>query len=208
MCSGFIKRAGATVLDVMLIVIVVSFLYVTFAKPIIIYRIEDYKSDMVIHNDLTKEYFDSKKEILGYCDDGTYDDIQCENELDTLTEEFEQDIKPYQDKYAIMLENSITFYFAAFFILASMYSVVLNGKTLGRSIMFIEYEASENESRFTLFVREFVFKYSFWIFTLGIGLIVDSVLCIYRKDNKTVRDLYTRTSIVDKNLNEILSNDK
>ncbi len=88
-------------------------------------------------------------------------------------------------------------------VLSILYMVVLpyywDGKTAGRHIVGVKIQnIDQTPLKFwTIFVREVVFKVIWWIATLGIGSVVDFVMVAVRKDKQTIRDIVTRTEVVD-----------
>lgn len=87
--------------------------------------------------------------------------------------------------------------------LAIVYMVVVpyywEGKTPGRHITGVKLQMQDgSELKFwSIFVREVVFKMIWWTVTLGIGSIVDFIMVAVRKDKLTIRDIVTRTEVID-----------
>lgn len=88
-------------------------------------------------------------------------------------------------------------------IVGILYMILLpyywNGKTIGRHIVGVRLQTVDG-SPLTfgkIFVREFFFKFMWWMVTLGIGSIVDFIMVAARKDKLTIRDIVTKTEVVD-----------
>lgn len=84
-----------------------------------------------------------------------------------------------------------------------IYMIVLpyywDGKTIGRHIVGVKLQTTDG-SPLTfgkIFVREFFFKVLWWVITLGIGSIVDFIMVGVREDKLTIRDIVTKTEVVD-----------
>jgi uncharacterized RDD family membrane protein YckC len=88
-------------------------------------------------------------------------------------------------------------------VLGVIYMVVLpyywNGKTIGRHIVGVHIKMQDGSELgfWTIFVREVIFKFLWWTLTLGLGSIVDFIMVAARKDKQTIRDIITRTEVVD-----------
>lgn len=88
-------------------------------------------------------------------------------------------------------------------IIGIIYMVVLpykwDGKTIGRHIVGVKLQMQDGSELTlgTIFVREVIFKVFWWTLTLGIGSIVDFIMVAVREDKQSIRDLITRTEVVD-----------
>lgn len=74
-----------------------------------------------------------------------------------------------------------------------------DGQTIGRKVVGVKLKMMDG-SKLTfgkIFIREFVFKIMWWIVTLGIGSIIDFIMVGLREDKLAIRDIVTKTEIVD-----------
>lgn len=112
-------------------------------------------------------------------------------------------IQEYMTEYWAFMKN-VTLSIAVVLIpLSIIYMVVLpyywDGKTAGRHIVGVKLQ-NQDESPltfWTIFVREVIFKVLWWTLTLGIGSIVDFIMVAVREDKQSIRDIITRTEVVD-----------
>jgi hypothetical protein len=75
-----------------------------------------------------------------------------------------------------------------------VYQGTLKGLTLGRRLFKLKLQG--RVTWWTLFLREVLWKYFYWFFTLGFGFFLDFILVTFTQSKKTVRDYLTHTRII------------
>ncbi len=81
--------------------------------------------------------------------------------------------------------------FSAFHII---YMLSFKGHSLGRRLMRLRL--SGNINPLSLLLREFFWKYVYWVLTLGFGVFIDIYMCILTQDRKTPRDHFSKTRVI------------
>ncbi len=81
------------------------------------------------------------------------------------------------------------------FIMASYTSsIVFKGQTVGRKLIKLRLEGEINW--LSLLLREVLWKYVFWLLTLGIGLMIDILMVFLSTNHSALRDRFSKTRVV------------
>ena len=72
--------------------------------------------------------------------------------------------------------------------------IIFKGQSIGRRLMKLKLVGEINW--LTLILREFLWKYFFWLVTLGMGLVLDVMMIFLSTNRLALRDRLTKTRIV------------
>ncbi len=90
----------------------------------------------------------------------------------------------------------IATYFTIYFVIIPLYT---KGQTLGYWLFKIRVVQNDgkNVTFMSMFVRSMLGQIVFNLITLGVGVIVSSILMVYRKDHCAIHDVLAKTIVVD-----------
>lgn len=216
MNAGFFRRAFSSLVDITLVFLVVYLSFITFGRTILRNQVPDfdeiytayqeildaYNSDLAI---ITEEYSAAVEladgnETLEAEAKAAYDlkyaQLNTQNEID---------IEPYNRPLSAYFLSTVYYYAIAFLILMTIYSIVVNGKTLGRRLMQIKLEGPVHSV--TVFFHDIVFKYFFIVIVFVISmyaglilfmvsLLVDMVFLSFSRRRATLRDILLKINVV------------
>jgi|GEM_PF-4160460 len=106
-------------------------------------------------------------------------------------------------EYFRFIMFTFAFTLVAGLVIMTLYYCVLplfwKGRTVGRHIagVYLRNQDGSKLSFMKLVVREIVFKMFWWTFTFGIGAFVDFIMVWLRDDKLTIRDIITKTEIIE-----------
>ncbi|XMB86286.1 RDD family protein [Mycoplasmatota bacterium WC44] len=108
-------------------------------------------------------------------------------------------MEQYIDFMIYILKFSLLFALTVMVVYYAIVPLFWKGKTIGRVVCGCYVQTTDgSELTFSrLFVREVIFKLLWWTLTLGIGSIIDFLMVALREDKKTIRDIITKTEIVE-----------
>lgn len=215
--AGFFRRAMSTLVDLTLVIAVVTGTFYLLGRPLLQKQVEDYDLLNGAYQELTDAYeaesailqeeYSASLELAG--DDEA---LQTEAynlywaEKNSLSQQYSVDIEPYNASLSVYLGNSILYFLIGFFVLMSIYTVVLNGKTLGRKFLQVKLEGPF-VNPLSVFFHDVAFKYLFVILfavsDLLIGimvflamLVLDLIMITMTNKKTALRDRLLKMSVV------------
>lgn len=215
--AGFFRRAFSTLVDLTLVIAVVTGTFYLIGRPLLQKQVEDYDLLNGAYQELTDAYqaettilaeeYNATLELAG--DDET---LQTEAynvywaEKSSLSRQYTLDIEPYNAALSVYLGTSILYFLIGFFVLMSVYTVALNGKTLGRKLLQIKLEGPF-VNPLSVFFHDVAFKYLFVILLvvtdLMIGLmaflamlLLDMIMIGMTNKKTTLRDRMLKMTVV------------
>ncbi len=216
MNAGFIRRAFSSLVDITLVFIIVYLTFIIFGRTILRNQVPDfneiydqyqeildaYNSDLAI---ISEEY--SAQVELADGNETLEAEAKSQYDLEyaRLNAQNEIDIEPYNRPLSAYFLSTVYYYAIAFLILMSIYTIVINGKTLGRRLMQIRLEGPVHAV--TVFFHDIVFKYFFVVIVFIISmyaglmlfllsLIIDLILLSVSRKRATLRDILLKMNVV------------
>lgn len=215
MNAGLLKRAGSTIVDMIILLGVVALTFFIAGRQILQNRIENYDAIHAAYTEIMDAYQEDASAI--------YTAYQAEVELADGDEDLEAaalatytsrvsilkaqnliDIDPYNRELTSYYLTVIYYFTFGFILIQSVYSVALNGKTLGRKLFKLELAGSVNP--ITIFVHDVVLKYLFVALIVIISPIIGAILLIallfadllmvgFSRNKLSLRDIISRVKV-------------
>jgi len=216
MNAGFFKRAFSSLIDITIVFVVVYLTFITFGRTVLrnqvpnfneIYDayqeiLDAYNSDLSI---LSENYSaavalaDGDKALEAVAQTDYQSDLAILDTQNTI------DIEPYNRTLSAYFLNTVYYYAIGFLILMTIYTIVLNGKTLGRKLMQIRLDGPVHS--LSVFFHDIVFKYFFIILVffvsmyaglilLMLSVLTDVILMSFTKRKSTLRDIFLKINVV------------
>lgn len=216
MNAGFFKRLTSSLIDMILIFTIIYFSFMLFGRSILQNQIENYDEIntayleiMSVYNEnmrqIQREY-DVQKELAG--NDEELKTIALQNYLEQaniLEDQNLIDTAPYNGPLGIYFTSVVYYYMFVFLLLATLYSLLLKGSTLGRRLMRIKLEGPVN--LMSIFLHDIAFKYLLIIVLIPINVLfalmlimfmflIDTALIAATKNKITIRDMISKITVV------------
>jgi hypothetical protein len=209
MNAGFIKRAFSTLVDITIIMVIVYLTFIIGGRILLRNQVADFDEIFAAYNEVSDAYEASRNVLLEEYDaavilaDGD-DTLEAEAlaaynaDKVILDEQYYVDIEPYDDPMTGYYIN-VFFYFAiGLVVLMSIYTVVLNGRTLGRRLSQLKLEGKVNP--ISIFFHDIIFKYfpivllsaislGVAIIVLIVSILIDFFMMSFTAKKLTIRDL-------------------
>ncbi|MFW5838315.1 MAG: RDD family protein [Bacillota bacterium] len=214
MNSGLIRRAVAFFADLIVIASIVSISFSLIAQPLYQNSVENFDTLYAeyerLENERAEELIalnEEEYELNEDLDNGDIEETEYETEMDSIRAERDDigdkySVDNYPEEYGVgnsYLAFSIFYHIGTFLLFHVLYMIILKGHSIGRKLMKLKLVGHVNP--FTILLREFFWKWLFYTFTLGIGLLIDIYMIILRADKKTLRDMFSRTRVILEDIN-------
>ncbi len=194
MNAGVFKRSFSAVADFVIVFFAVLVLFHLIASPI--YQrvaFDDFDALMDRWEALDADRQDEYEALLDRFEQGELDADEFAEANSALRDRY-YDMDP--EAYDAL--TAFNMFFAGFHIIGflfsfGLYMALMKGQSLGRRFTGIYFGGSTHP--LNIVVREVFLKYVYWIFTLGIGLMIDIYMVVLTRNNKTLRDMLTKTYI-------------
>jgi hypothetical protein len=214
MNAGLIRRAVAFFADLIVIASIVSISFSLIAQPLYQNSVDNFDTLYAdyerLENERAEELIalnEEEFELNEALDDGDITQDYYDSEIEQIRDErdaigAQYSIDNYPDAYGVgnsYLAFSIFYHVGTFLLFHVLYMIILKGHSIGRKLMKLKLVGHVNP--FTILLREFFWKWLFYAFTLGIGLLIDIYMVILRADKKTLRDMFSRTRVILEDIN-------
>ncbi|MFW5894542.1 MAG: RDD family protein [Bacillota bacterium] len=212
-----LRRIGSFFIDMLAIAMIVNFSFTLIAGPVIQEYIgyeDGMLSEVITESD---EYTDQRE---------AYED-KLENDEDYTQEDYDEDMDALDQEYNERNRTAMSYiYWTVFYhwglvtLLYYVYNGILKGQTFGRR--FLKVYMSGRINWWTLFMREVLWKFFFWVFVgvlassvlsvtfliqsflwvilLPLGLWIDVFMILSTRNKKTLRDKLSGTRILHKDI--------
>ena len=215
MRAGFFRRLISSLLDMVLVFGAIYLSFILFGQGMLQAKIDNYdeinttyEEIMAVYNedirDLQQEYEAAK--VLA----GEDEDLKAEaladyvEKSDVLYQQNQVDTAPYIQPLGIYFTNVVYYYAFIFLIIATFYTMVLKGMTLGRRIMKLKLTGPVN--LMSLFLHDIAFKYLIIIVLIPINplyaimaimfmFLIDTALIAATRNKLTVRDMVSKITV-------------
>lgn len=188
------KKMMAYLLDAMPIFFTLMILNSLFVGELIKSPYPDYDANYEVYQQNVDDYYDT---IDVYYQE-LQDEIITQDEYDTSVESL-RDVFTIanKDTETVIYEyfSRMLYYFLiSFIVIKYLYNLFTKGQTFGLKLMKLEMVGKINW--FSLLLREVFWREVFWVFTFGIGFLLDSIMITFSKKRRTLRDIFSGTQII------------
>ena len=196
MNAGLFKRSLAFAIDGIIYLSLTFWIFNFIAAPIYQRQYDDFEMHWAVYFEVTDMV---EEDLIPFQTQYDNNEITYTELLEIRAEIFDsyyQDPQ-YQESIDIALgyRDFTMLSSILIFILTSYIGVlVLKGQTLGRKLMKLRLVGEVNW--FSLLLREVLWKYVFWLITLGIGLIIDVLMVFLSTNHSALRDKLSKTRVV------------
>ncbi len=191
---SFYKKVLSYLLDVIPILFVLNILLIMFVGDMLKNPYPDFEQDVAVYRENVDIYYDT---LDGYYQD-LVDEVITEDAYDILSIDLRDDFATANGDAETMIFSYYTavllYFLISFLVIKYIYTLIMKGQTLGLKMMKLEMAGRINW--FSLLLREVFWREVYWIFTFGIGALVDLVMVIVTKKKKTLRDVFSDTHII------------
>lgn len=188
------KKMMAYLLDAMPIFFTLMILNSLFVGELLKSPYPDYDANYEVYQQNVDDYYDT---IDVYYQD-LEDEIITQDEYDTSVESLRDVfIIANEDTEAVIYEyftRMLYYFLISFIVIKYLYNLFTKGQTFGLKLMKLEMVGKINW--FSLLLREVFWREVFWVFTFGIGFLLDSIMITFTKKRKTLRDTFSGTQII------------
>lgn len=188
------KKIMAYLLDAMPIFMLLMILNTLFVAELLKNPYSDYDAKYEVYQENVDEYY---SEIDIYFQDLENEDItqeEYDSQVALLREDF-LEVNSETETMIFSYYTRILYYFLiSFLVVKYIYNIITKGQTFGLKFMKLEMVGKVNW--LSLLLREVFWRELFWIFTFGVGLFIDLIMVTVTKKSKTLRDIFSNTSII------------
>ena len=209
MNAGLIRRSIAFFTDFIVIASIVSVAFTIVVRPVYINSIEDFDIHFAEYERLeelrARELIalnDEEYELNEALDEGEISETEHANQLSDIQQRRQTVNETYSEAEhpeAYGVGNShllftIVYHVLAFLGFHVIYMIILKGHSIGRKLMKLRLTGQVNV--LTILLREFFWKFLFYIFTFGLGILLDIYMIILKTDKRTLRDYFSKTRVI------------
>jgi len=188
------KKSMAYLLDAMPIFFTLMVLNSLFVGELLKGPYPDYDVNYEIYQENVDDYYATLE--IYYAD--LEDEIITQEDYDSLSEALRDAFLVTNGETEDIIYkyfSRVLYYFLIRFILIKyIYNLVTKGQTFGLKLMNLELVGKINW--FTLLLREVFWREVFWVFTFGVGFLLDSIMVTFTKKRKTLRDIFSSTQVI------------
>ncbi len=188
------KKIMAYLLDAMPIFFTLMVLNSLFVGELLKNPYPDYDANYDIYQQNVDDYYATID--LYYLD--LENEIITQAEYDTQIETLRLDFVGVNEETETVIyeyfARLLYFFLISFLVIKYFYNLVTKGQTYGLKLMNLEMVGKV--TWFTLLLREIFWREVFWIFTFGMGFLLDSIMITFTKKRKTLRDTFSGTQII------------
>ncbi len=188
------KKIMAYLLDAMPIFLLLMILNTLFVAEILKKPYTDYDENYEVYQENVDDYYNSL--------DLYFQDL--ENEVITQ-DEYDAQVVTLRDDFLVINSETeavtyeyftrlIYYFLISFLVVKYLYNVFTKGQTFGLKLMKLEMVGKI--TWFSLLLRELFWRELYWVFTFGLGLLIDLLMITLTKKRRTLRDILTNTSII------------
>lgn len=223
MNAGFVRRALSAAVDLVAVLLLIYVTFLIAGRQVLRDQVEDFDRIYEAYQEITEAYnadtelarleYTAALELAG--DNKTLQTLALENyqaRLAVLDEQNVVDIEPFNRPLSGYFLNIIYYFAIGFVMLYGIYTVVMNGKTLGRRLLQVELEGKVNPV--TIFLHDVVLKYFIPILILVVNLytgallllfsaLLDLIMISFSRKRATLRDFVLKMRLIRRNTKSI-----
>ena len=188
------KKIMAYLLDAMPIFLLLMVLNTLFVAEILKNPYPDYDANYEVYQQNVDEYYSTIDLYYQDLEDEVITQVEYDIQVETLREAFTVDNNDTETDIYAYFSRLIYYFLISFLVVKYLYNVITKGQTYGLKLMKLEMVGRINW--FSLLLRELFWRELFWIFTFGLGLFVDAIMIAVTKKKRTLRDIFSNTSII------------
>lgn len=188
------KKIMAYFLDAMPIFFILMVLNTLFVSEILKNPYQDYDANYEVYQENLDDYYSTINIYYQELEEEIITQDEYDAKVQTLRDDFivtnnETETVVYQ--YYTRL---IYYFLIGFLVIKYIYNLVTKGQTFGLKLMKLEMVG--RITWVSLLLREVFWRELFWIFTFGIGILLDFIMVVFSKKRRTLRDIFSNTSII------------
>ena len=196
MSAGLFKRSLAFLIDGFIYLSLTFWIFSFIAAPIYQRQYEDFEMHWNVYDEVMDKVDEDMKEHEERYEN---DEITYAQLLEKRAEIFDGYYQDPQFTESIDIALGFRDYtlFSSFsiYVLVSYLSIlILKGQTIGRRLLKLRLIGEVNW--LSLLLREVVWKYIFWVITLGLGFLIDVLMIFLSNNNSALRDRLSKTRVV------------
>lgn len=188
------KKIMAYLLDAMPIFLLLMVLNTLFVADLLKNPYPDYDANYEIYQQNVDEYYSTIDVYILDLENEVITQDEYDIQITTLRDDF-LDVNGETEVMIYEYFTRLIYYFLiSFLVVKYLYNVFTKGQTFGLKLMKLEMVGKINW--FSLLLRELFWRELFWVFTFGLGFLVDSIMVTFGKKRRTLRDIFSNTSII------------
>jgi len=188
------KKSMAYLVDAIPIIFILMIMNTLFVGELLKNQYPDYDTNYETYQDNLTDYNDEL--------DLYYNDLEAElitqDEYDTQAETLKASFVIVNEATEEIIFDYFTivlyYFLIGFILLKYIYILVTKGQTFGLKMMKLELVGRINW--FNLLLREIFWREVFWIFTFGVGLMIDLIMVTFTPKGKSLRDIFSNTQVI------------
>lgn len=194
MSAGFLRRFASIVVDAVILLSVITATFNIFGGTLIRNSIDDFDVLYPGFLEAQSERLADINSLQEQRSTGLINDETYTLRLSEIDQFYNENYAAETTAFAQYLLNSFIYFIVLLIVFNYVYQGTLKGLTLGRRLFKLKIQG--RVTWWTLFLREVLWKYFYWLFTLGFGFFLDFILVTLTQSKKTVRDYLTQTRII------------
>ena len=189
---GLFRRIGSYVLDAIPIFFLLSLLFTLFIGEIL--KPDNYDVLYEEYQAINEDYTERIGVYETQFENGEITEEEFYEQYDNHMEYFALNTREHVQEIFRYLINTIFYYLVSFNLIYFLYSGFTKGNTLGRRMAKIELQGNINW--WTLFVREVIWKFGYWML-LGIigGILLDIAMISLSAKKRAPREIVTGLTV-------------
>lgn len=196
MSAGLFKRSLAFLIDGFIYLSLTFWIFSFIAAPIYQRQYEDFEMHWNVYDEVMDKVDEDMKEHEERYENNEITYAQLLEKRAEIFDGYYQDPQ-FTESIDIALGFRDYTLFSSFsiYVLVSYLSIlILKGQTIGRRLLKLRLIGEVNW--LSLLLREVVWKYIFWVITLGLGFLIDVLMIFLSNNNSALRDRLSKTRVV------------
>ena len=196
MSAGLFKRSLAFLIDGFIYLSLTFWIFSFIAAPIYQRQYEDFEMHWNVYDEVMDKVDEDMKEHEERYENNEITYAQLLEKRAEIFDGYYQDPQ-FTESIDIALGFRDYTLFSSFsiYVLVSYLSIlILKGQTIGRRLLKLRLIGEVNW--LSLLLREVVWKYIFWVITLGLGFLIDILMIFLSNNNSALRDRLSKTRVV------------
>jgi hypothetical protein len=188
------KKIMAYLLDAMPIFLLLMVLNTLFVAEILKNPYTDYDANYEVYQENVDDYYNTLDIYYQDLENEVITQDEYDIQVTTLRDDFLAVNSETETMIYEYFTNLLYYFIISFLVVKYLYNLITKGQTWGLKLMKLEMVGKINF--FSLLLRELFWRELFWIFTFGLGFLVDAIMITVTKKRRTLRDIFSNTSII------------
>ena len=188
------KKIMAYLLDAMPIFFVLMILNSLFVGELLKDSYPNYDTNYEVYQQNVDEYYIVLELYYQDLENEIITQYEYDTQAETLRDDFLVVNNETETEIYEYFSRLLYYFLISFLVVKYFYNLFTKGQTYGLKLMKLEMVGKINW--FSLLLREVFWREVFWIFTFGVGFLLDSIMITFTKKRRTLRDIFSNTSII------------